>query len=354
MSLASTLLATVGTSMLRNRHDDIDARQLSRALDSLPWSDPACGAELNSLHLLTQGHVDPDCFIHYFLSDTPQAQLVGLALRDRIGKQRVSLHTVKSLDPSNPQLFARRGLANLAAGVGRVLRGLNHSYCAFDATAGFKAQVGVVVALGQALQIPVYYRHETFDQVISLPPMPISLDARLWCQNASLFFDLADDLNTLPSLPQDPRLLSLLEWQVQEDAYLVGLNATGAIFHEALLQQWPDVAILQLPRPASHKEPPLLTEHNWPDRTRLLRTMQKITDHIPYVNRCITRYLNPDLPRRNLFLLKGTQILAQVSDGTHTAHFEVRTTARSPAQRAACLADLVHRLHTGKDGQWLW
>ena len=38
--------------------------------------------------------------------------------------------------------------------------------------------------MGQALDIPVYYKHERFDAIIGFPPMPVALDFSIW-QRAS-------------------------------------------------------------------------------------------------------------------------------------------------------------------------
>lgn len=355
---ADLLLSTVGTSLLRGgpEPDSAPAAQIQRhylsQLKGLDWTDPRMGAELNSLSLLQGRQVSPRAQVHFFYSDSPQGALVAGLLQKLVGDKRTHLHRVEGLNPMKPELFARKGLPRLAAALGRVLRGQPPERCAIDATGGFKAQVGVVVALGQALQIPVYYRHETFSQIIALPPMPIALDADLWCQNAGLFFELAEGDREMESLPEDPRLQGLLDWEEIDSRMLVGLNATGMIFHEALLQRWPQQASLLLPEEATRKEVCPIPDHNWPDRERLQRTMQKMVDQVPYITRCHTHYLNPDLPRPNTFLLKGDKLLAQCSNGTHTLQFEIHTTARHPAQLRACLTDLLQR-NAAQPGDWL-
>ncbi len=349
---ASTLLATVGTSLLP-KEETLDLRQLSKRLSALEWSDPQSGAELNSLHLLQRaGHITIDCHIHYFLSDTPEGELVGKALQNQIGAERVHLHKVPGLDPRNPLEFAKKGLPNLAAAQCRVVHGLEHGYCALDATGGFKAQSAIAVTLGQALQIPVYYRHERFQQIIALPPLPVALDTVLWLDNASLFFDIAEDPTTYPELPKNPRIQSLIDWMHEDDEYLIGLNSTGVIFHHAMMLRWPEQSQLQLPKPADKKFSPTLTEHGWPDRQRVLDTMQQITDTVPYVTKCVTTYLNQDLSRPSTFLLRGEEIEALCSDGTHTVRFKILTTAQNSTQRGACLADLLLRLHDNPKLLW--
>ena len=351
---ASTLLSTVGTSLLGSE-GLMELRLLLARLENLDWSDRSAGAELNSLALLQRGgFVDSDCRVHYFLSDSPEGDLVGQALRKIIGDNRVVLHTVRDLDPRQPDRFARFGLARLAQEQCRVLSGLDTRYCALDATGGFKAQAGIAVSLGQALQIPVYYRHETFDRIIALPPLPLSLDTELWCRHAGLFFELADGLSSLTDLPLDPRLRGMLDWAPEDDHYLVSLNSTGVIFHEVLRQRWPEVSLNLLPRPAAKKSLVRLSDHGWPDRQRLLDTMQKLLERVPYITRCHGAYLNPGLPRPSTFLIKDECLHARCSDGTYTVGFAVRTTARNRTQLEACLADLLERLEQDGADKWLW
>ena len=57
---------------------------------------------------------------------------------------------------------------------------------AIDTTGGYKAQIAVAVVLGQALGIPVFYKHEKFSETIAFPPLPISLDYSLLGPHADL------------------------------------------------------------------------------------------------------------------------------------------------------------------------
>lgn len=352
---ASTLLATVGTSLFQGDRSP-QKRDLLARLQDLDWTERSAGAELNSLALLqSAGYVSSDCVIHYFLSDTDEGQLVGDVLLAVIGRDRVRLHRVEGLDPGKPDVFARKGLARLAVLQCKVLDGLDHNYCALDVTGGFKAQTAIAVTLGQALQLPVYYRHESFPKIIALPPLPVSLDVELWCKHAPLFFELADgQTGSLPALPVDPRLLALLEIHPCDDEFLVELNATGVIFHRSHSQRWPEHAETLLPKPALKKQTCTLADHGWPDRKRLMKTMEHLVKTVPYITRCHGVYLNPKLPRPNTFLIRGKELLGQCSDGTYTVRFRIHTTARGEGQRMACLADLLRRLELDLDGKLLW
>ena len=46
--------------------------------------------------------------------------------------------------------------------------------------------------MGQALDIPVYYKHERFNAIIPFPPMPVALDSSLWERASGLFTVLGE------------------------------------------------------------------------------------------------------------------------------------------------------------------
>src|SRR5437764_255973 len=51
----------------------------------------------------------------------------------------------------------------------------------------------VAVLLGQALGIPVYYKHELFSEIIAFPPMPVALDFEVWMRASGLLTALERD-----------------------------------------------------------------------------------------------------------------------------------------------------------------
>ena len=101
-----------------------------------------------------------------------------------------------------------------------------------NATGGYKAQISFAGMIGQALEIPVCYLFESFSEVITLPPQPVSLDLSFWLENATLFFDLAKyDAADNPGLV-DERFSSLADEIEVDGKKFVGLSATGELFHE--------------------------------------------------------------------------------------------------------------------------
>ena len=105
----------------------------------------------------------------------------------------MNIHRVEGLRDDAPDKFRTQGLRNLAKLFGeqvREARKENRS-CAINATGGYKAQIAIAVLMGQALDIPVYYKHERFDAIIPFPPMPVALDFSLWERASGMFTVLA-------------------------------------------------------------------------------------------------------------------------------------------------------------------
>src|SRR5207237_5612422 len=113
--------------------------------------------------------------------------------------QRVEPRCVPGLQDANAREFRTRGLRNLARLLASTLREYGPEYCAINATGGYKAQIAIAVLLGQALQVPVYYLFERFPEIISFPPMPVSLDLDLWTEHADLFTALARPESAVPA-----------------------------------------------------------------------------------------------------------------------------------------------------------
>jgi hypothetical protein len=97
---------------------------------------------------------------------------------------------VDQLQDARPRDFRTHGLRNLVRRLCEVLRNHTPAVCAINATGGYKAQIAVAVLLGQTLGVPVFYKHELFDEVIAFPPLPVAWDMDVWMQASGLLFDL--------------------------------------------------------------------------------------------------------------------------------------------------------------------
>lgn len=331
-----------------------DTAKIAELLSDLPGSARLCGAEINSIHdLVGHRYCQEHCTLIFCHSDTVEGRQVAEILRDyyELKGYRPILYNIEGLQDSDPKRFRTKGLRNLAKKVCQIVHERMADYCAINATGGYKAQIAISVLMGQALGVPIYYKHELFSEIIAFPPMPISLDHALWMKHCGLLaaLDQKDMLREadLDLDDWDEKLETLVERvEIDGEAYLE-ISPTGQVFHETFKGRFESDRDQFLPPavPKTNKSSPVLSDHSWESaRKPILRLMQRITDEAPFVRACRTDYWNPDLSRVTLCRLKGEEIECVFSNGSWTVKIIIETSATTPGQREACIADLNHRM----------
>ncbi|WP_071515279.1 putative CRISPR-associated protein [Geitlerinema sp. PCC 9228] len=333
-------------------------QNIAFTLNRIPGSVRLCGAEINSItDLIERGYCTPDCTLVFCHSDTTEGWRIAKILENYYqlkGHHVQQLQRIQGLQDENPKIFRTKGLRELSKHVCRIIKETGSSnFCAINATGGYKAQIAIAVLMGQALEVPVYYKHEKFSEIIGFPPMPISLDFNLWLEKSGLLgqlnrkeiiawdqYEIEEDWNE--------KMESLVE-RVENDGKTdcLELSPTGQIFYETFKGRFSSQRdeILPPKLPKSQKYKPKLSHHNWGNaREKILKFLQKITDECAYVRSCQTEYWNKDLSSPTLFRLKGEDIQGVFSDGTWTVKFTVDTSANTMGQRLACIADLNERV----------
>ncbi len=337
-----------------------DPAAMARALTALPGTARLCGAEINSIaDLISHGYCASPSNLHFCASQTGDGQLIAEVLRHYYTLQGmpVQVETIADLQDEDPKRFRTKGLRNLAKTVCRIIRDYGASWCAINATGGYKAQIAIGVLMGQALGVPVYYKHERFSEIIAFPPLPISLDHQLWMEHGGLFAALNrhevlthDQLADDDAPDWDERLETLVEYVEIDGIRHLELSPTGQIFYETFAGQFASERDQFLPPvvPPARKQRPSLEAHNWNNAREPIKAfMQRLTDECGYVLGCRTHYWNPKLSRANLFRLWGDKVEGVFSNGSWTVKIVVETLATTSGQRAAVVADLNARL-----GEW--
>jgi putative CRISPR-associated protein (TIGR02619 family) len=372
MTRPSILICTVGTSLFKPNlealkkelHDGTvrdDRRALAEAyrdavwpavareLGRLPAAERVCGAEINSVtSMIDKDYVPANVGLFFFHSATDDGRAIAAVLTDyyrRAGHSPVEAVEVPDLQDADPKRFRTHGLRNLARLMCRVVRERSAAACAINATGGYKAQIAIGVLLGQALGIPVYYKHEHFSEIIAFPPMPVGLDFEVWMKASGLLFDLERNAEPTPAAlyeaEWDEKYESLVERVRIDGADYLELSATGQIFHDTFRERFRSARDQVLPPPAAVKQPPRLEKAGWPGQhPEVQRFLQRVTDEVPQVVHCETCYYNPDLPERTRFRLAAHDVEGVLSDGRYTVKFLVRTTATTEGQRRAVIAAL--------------
>ncbi|MGF1580760.1 MAG: putative CRISPR-associated protein [Gemmataceae bacterium] len=375
MHKPNTLLCTVGTSLFRPNlgllHNNLAEgkvkeeirpvaerlvpayaqkqwSEVASLLGELPSSERLCGAEINSIaSLLDKDYVSNNCGLFFFHSATEDAHAIGQVLRQYFayrGHVPVELVEVEGLQDNDPQQFRTHGLRNLAREMCRVIRDYSSDACAINATGGYKAQIAIAVLLGQALGVPVYYKHEFFSEIIAFPPMPVSLDFEFWMRTSGMLFSLerAKDLVLASEYEDewDERCESLVERIDIDGEDYIELAATGQIFHDTFRERFRANRDQMLPPvvPPNKKKPPKCDHGHIAALKSLKRFLGKLIEEVPQVVYCRTDYHNPKLPKLNRFRLSRAEVKGLWSDGSETVGFVVETLAETDSQKAAMVA----------------
>ena len=370
MRPAHTVICTVGTSLFRPnlaglRADDPEPNRqaLARAYAAGDWEAVAaglgthgpterlCGAEINSLaSLVAKGYAAADANLVFCHSDTADGQAIGRILEvyfRRAGHSSVQARTITDLQDRDPRLFRTRGLRNLAREVCKVIRDYGAASCAINATGGYKAQIAIAVLMGQALGVPVYYKHELFDEIIAFPPMPVAFDFEAWMRLSGLLLVLQADLqpaDLVEDYPDDAETLeSLVDRETVDGVDYLELSPTGQIFHETFRERFRTTRDQVLPPavPTGQKKPPHVEDSGHMHAVRGLKAfLEAVTASVPQVVRCSMFWSHPDLPRPARFWVGAEGVEGQFSDGKALVKFRVETSATTPGQMAAVAARL--------------
>ena len=360
-----TLICTVGTSLFgrlqRLQPDEAGHSVLAPAHRERRWADLAaglreiepteqlCGAEINSVaDLLTHANVERGR-LHLLVSETSDGEAIGAVLKEYFSKDgwTADSRRIDDLRDDKPAGFRTRGLRNLAKTIGELVRASGADYCAINATGGYKAQIAIAVLMGQALGIPVCYKHERFDTIIPFPPMPVSLDFSLWERASGMFTVLGRRGASEPwdrfRDDWDERFEPLVNRVPIDGVDHLELSATGQIFHETFRTRFQKSRADRLPRAAapSEKKAPSLGDHGYEQaHGPILRHLQRLGADRPYVRFCHSTYWNPDLPESSQFRIAGGNVEGIYSNGSWCVKFRVLTTANEQDDLCAVVADL--------------
>jgi putative CRISPR-associated protein (TIGR02619 family) len=197
-----TIVCTVGTSIANGcksiqsyyqrtsawGEDVSDLKnEIQSRLDALLASNDmrlrAC-AEIHSLHHL--GCVPSDEVI-LFTSDTAEGKACGetlcSAIRQLFGVKDIRLAKVSDLQARDGERLKRRGIPNLINLMTPILQDPQRRYSGgviLNPTGGFKGVVPFMTVLGMLYGAKVVYMFEFSNQLVTLPPLPVTLDPEIF------------------------------------------------------------------------------------------------------------------------------------------------------------------------------
>lgn len=288
--MRNTLICTVGTSLfesnlknlsentpdrpenwqlIKKYFDSNNYKQLANELLKVDPNSRICGAEINTIEAAkSKKWLNLENLI-FLISDTDAGRKTGevlenyFLLREDLHLKIIEKKEIENLQDPEPKKFKTIGLRNLVRVMGVYLKRFGINNCAIDATGGYKAQIAIAVLIGQALNIPVYYKHERFNEIIDFPPLPISLDYDLLGKNAHILtlFERGIDLKLSDIENFDERLRVFLDEIEVDNDYLFNLNAIGQLYLTSFRLRYPKIFNLNPLLDSERKEPTFRDDH---------------------------------------------------------------------------------------------
>lgn len=235
-----TLIITVGTSALFNARSHFSLERSAAVApeqlrEFLRVADPVkASAESNSLSRLLR----PDDRLIFLHSHTLEGELCAQALVAHYEKAGYRTRLVEIGDLAyTDKSFKSRGLRALVSQLcGLIVKERREGReVAINATGGFKAEIAYATLIGLVLDVPVFYIHEAFRDIIEMPPTPIGWDYSLLANHEEFFEWIDDEPRTavevesrLKALPERARMLLQ-----EEDDGCVYLSPAGEAFFAA-------------------------------------------------------------------------------------------------------------------------
>ena len=192
------IIVTVGTSLLTSylnhtgktdrKTSQVKKKEISGYVKKNIASHKFLAAETNALSYFAMNDGD---MLYFVTSDNQEGKLCGEMLSSIYQKQAVCrVIPVAGLRP-NSRIFHERGMQKLIEEIFDIIE--NHSGNAvIHATGGFKAQIALAALIGILQKTPVYYLHENFTDMVSLPEIPIDFDFHPILAHQGQFFSLLD------------------------------------------------------------------------------------------------------------------------------------------------------------------
>ena len=249
------IIATCGTSIITNAkrrlkiEDEIKENELKKIIledlngDNLDKR--KYGAEINAFYNYNEKAKDKAKKMFLIVSDTKEGRLAGEIINEIIinnsSLENIKILEIEGLNSEKQHEFAKKGLRSLAKDICFLIKDKNlyGENTIILPIGGFKAQIFIVGLLAQVFGIKSYYMFEGFNEIIELPPLPISFDKQFFIDNLEFFIKLKMEglveKNEVESLlKKDSKLKNLITEEKIDNIKYIGLSALGEILYEKL------------------------------------------------------------------------------------------------------------------------
>ena len=386
-----TLLCTVGTSLfgnlkrikpeekpefaslkevyekLKSDKEDKD-RHLSRIADLLIDVKPAGGedgpqrwingAEICSVYaMFKKKFLDVDRQrIIFLVSDTDEGRWIGRILKEYFADSRClcrfensEVSVIDGLQDKKPLIFRSEGLSELVRQMGKYYTSWQYSNIGINATGGYKAQIALAVAFGQVMNVSVFYKHDKFNQIISFPKVPFSINLEPIDKQYKFWADVAEPGKTLTQSEIDSYKLDneysetiepLMDSDDIDGVKCYSLSALGLIYWQRYLVQNPDVKIPLDDVKESQRSKVTFRDDHYPDGFR--EYVKKLYDENRFVMSCHSLPYDKQkgIKHGAFYEYKENHICGEYKPDDFGARFEVVTGASNSLERRWVLRKL--------------
>lgn len=365
--MAVVIINTVGTSLASKMRDkgSKDSKKLPKPKDcavGLAKLNPdasQCGAEINSITSICRldkiigKKVTPPYKLYFLVSDTDDGRWTGETLKHYYKAQSSDFEfqefkIIEKLTDEDSKAFKSVGLRNLVKEVANIVKKEKtknpEAIQAINATGGYKAQIAFAALIGQALEVPVFYKFERFPEVIEMPPMPVDFDYDLWLENLDMFHRLFDDPvlyeDQFPFEEVDHRLREMLDCEKDKDngKLFYSLSPVLELMHQAFLTRGWEKLTEPKDSTVPDNEKIKVNEKEMSHAPRGTREfLQKLVGKYKWINRVsVAEFMNT--PRTHLLAgrNKGGELEISYSDGEKGARVVISTTCENENEVGWC------------------
>lgn len=352
--MSNTLICTVGASMLSNFRNNEHLMELFEKgkteeisnylleLNKDPESYRGFGAEINSVaSIIKKGFLIKRKNIYFLISDTEDGKKIGNILKNYFEKSSISFENVevkisKKLDDSNQHEFKIHGLRNLIKNMSEIIK-KHYGEVIINATGGYKAQIAFALALGQGLNVPVYYRFERFPEVIELDPLPIELDETIYFSIRELFEEIESEDGIIPykkieslykSIPKKAKIF-FDEVPIDHEKY-IAISPMGQIYLESIENKFYFLA--QKIEPQKRKgELKFISSKKEGHSKEIIEKyeLKKLFENFEYINKVhVSRGNERERSGKPKIKIRGENLIIIFHTKNGMLHLEAETTAR--------------------------
>lgn len=310
------------------------------------------GAEITSVYSMIQKNFlskDRER-IFFFVSDTQKGKDMGDILKHyfqddscKIKFKECNVVVIEKLQDEKPLDFKVHGLSYLVRELGKVYSQWQYCDLGINATGGYKAQIAIAVAFGQVMQIPVFYKHELFDQIISFPRVPFTINLNLIENNLKFWADIAEPSaafteEELQKYTIDPEVREeidpLLEYIEEENVKHYSLSPLGQIYWQRYLANNRDIALKPEICPGKERTSVTFRDDHYPDGFREYAV--KVYNENEFIKSChsLPYHGQQSIKHGSFYIHNNKHIIGEYQDKKNFgARFEIMSNAKNELER---------------------